>query len=83
MLGSFRHKGLEEIHFADTTRRIGNAHLRKCVRGLQLLDVAAQPDLGGHLKTGQSGTLQNRPVERIQDSISFTSPATVSATVFR
>jgi len=44
MLGSFRHKGLEEIHFADTTRRIGNAHLRKCVRGLQLLDVAAQPE---------------------------------------
>jgi hypothetical protein len=39
--------------------------------------------LGGHLKTGQLGSPQNRPVERIQDSFSFTSPATVSATVFR
>ncbi|MGA9626745.1 MAG: hypothetical protein WBQ65_19885, partial [Bryobacteraceae bacterium] len=29
--------------------------------------------LGGHLKTGQSGSLQNRPVERIQDSYIFTS----------
>jgi len=33
--------------------------------------------------TRPRGTPQNRPVERIQDSFSFTSPATVSATVFR
>ena len=39
-------------------------------------------DLGGHLKTGQSGTPQNRPVERVQDSHIFTSIATVSARVF-
>ena len=38
--------------------------------------------LGGHLKTGQSGSLQNRPVERVQDSHSFTSPAAGSARVF-
>src|SRR5712691_139694 len=38
--------------------------------------------LGGHLKTGQSGTLQNRPVERVQDSHSFTLPATLLARVF-
>jgi proteic killer suppression protein len=44
MIGSFRHKGLEEIHSAGKTRWIGADHIRKCVRILQLLDVAAQPD---------------------------------------
>jgi integrase len=39
--------------------------------------------LGGHLKTGQSGTLQKRPVERVQDSHSFTSPVILSARVFQ
>ena len=39
--------------------------------------------LGGHLKTGQSGSPQNRPVERAQDSHSFTLPVTLSARVFR
>jgi hypothetical protein len=40
-------------------------------------------DLGGHLKTGQLGTLQNRPVERVQDSHSFTLPVTLFARVFQ
>jgi antitoxin HigA-1 len=44
MIGSFRHKGLEEIHSAGTTRRIGAAYIRKCVRVLQLLEAAGQPE---------------------------------------
>ena len=50
-----------------------------CARQYRPIEISPR----GTPKTGQSGTLQNRPVERIQDSISFTSPATVSATVFR
>ena len=44
MIGGLRHKGLEEIHLAGKTRRIGADHLRKCVRILQLLEVAARPE---------------------------------------
>ena len=44
MIGSFRHKGLEEIHVTGTTRRIGTANIGKCVRILQLLEVAGQPE---------------------------------------
>ncbi len=44
MIGCFRHKGLEEIHRTGRTRRIGADHIRKCVRILQLLEVAAQPE---------------------------------------
>jgi proteic killer suppression protein len=40
VIGSFRHKGLEELYLTGKTRRIG---IRKCVRILQLLEVAAQP----------------------------------------
>jgi proteic killer suppression protein len=43
MVGGFRHKGLEEIYLTGKTRRIGAEHVRKCVRILQLLEVAAQP----------------------------------------
>ena len=43
MLGSFRHKGLEEIYLTGKTRRIGAEYFRKCVRILQLLEVATQP----------------------------------------
>jgi proteic killer suppression protein len=43
VVGSFRHKGLEEIHRTGRTRRIGNAHVRKCVRILQLLEIAERP----------------------------------------
>jgi toxin HigB-1 len=43
MIGGFRHKGLEEIHLSGKTRRIGSDHVGKCVRILQLLEVAAHP----------------------------------------
>jgi proteic killer suppression protein len=43
MIGGFRHKGLEEIYLTGKTRRIGAELIRKCVRILQLLEVAAQP----------------------------------------
>jgi toxin HigB-1 len=43
MIGGFRHKGLEEIYLTGKTRRIGADHVRKCVRILQLLEVAVQP----------------------------------------
>ncbi len=41
MIDGFRHKGLEEIHRTGNTRRIGADHIRKCVRILQLLEVAS------------------------------------------
>ena len=44
MIGGFRHKGLEEIYLNGKTRRIGAAHIGKCVRILQLLEVAEQPE---------------------------------------
>ena len=44
MISGFKHKGLEELHFTGKTRRIGTEYRRKCVRILQLLDVAAQPE---------------------------------------
>jgi proteic killer suppression protein len=44
MIGGFRHKGLEEIYLAGKTRRIGVDHIGKCVRLLQLLEVAGQPE---------------------------------------
>jgi proteic killer suppression protein len=44
MIVSFRHKGLEDLQLKGETRRIGPEYVRKCVRVLQLLDVAARPD---------------------------------------
>ncbi len=44
MVGDFRHKGLEEIYRTGKTRRIGADHIGKCVRILQLLEVAAKPE---------------------------------------
>ena len=44
MIDSFRHKGLEELHRTGKTRRIGAASIRKCLRLLQLLDVATLPE---------------------------------------
>ena len=44
MIDSFRHKGLEELHRTGRTRRIGAAFIRKCLRVLQLLDVATMPE---------------------------------------
>ena len=44
MVGGFRHKGLEEIYVTGKTRRIGAEYVRKCVRILQSLEVATQPE---------------------------------------
>jgi proteic killer suppression protein len=44
MIGSFRHKGLQELYLTGKTRRIGAEYVRKCVRILQLLEVTAQPE---------------------------------------
>lgn len=44
MIGGFRHKGPEEIRLTGNTRRIGKMHIRKCVRILQLLEVAERPE---------------------------------------
>jgi proteic killer suppression protein len=44
MVGSFRHKGLEEVYLTGKTRRIGTPFLRKCVRILQSLEVATQAE---------------------------------------
>jgi proteic killer suppression protein len=44
VVGSFRHKGLEEIYRAGTTRRIGADRIRTCVRILGLLEAAGRPE---------------------------------------
>ena len=44
MVGSFRHKGLEELYLSGQTRRIGAQYVRKCVRILQSLEVATLPE---------------------------------------
>jgi proteic killer suppression protein len=44
MIGGFRHKGLGEIYRTGKTRRIATDHVRNCVRILQLLGVASQPE---------------------------------------
>jgi proteic killer suppression protein len=44
MIGGFRHKGLAELYRTGKTRRIGADHIGRCVRVLQLLDVAGQPE---------------------------------------
>ena len=44
VLGSFRHKGLEELYRTGHTRRIGSEYVRKCVRILQMLEVATAPE---------------------------------------
>lgn len=44
MIAGFRHKDLAEIHATGKTRRIGADHIRKCIRVLQLLEVAGQAE---------------------------------------
>jgi proteic killer suppression protein len=44
MIGGFRHKGLEDLQSTGKSRRIGSDHARKCVRILQLLEVAQRPE---------------------------------------
>ena len=43
MIGGFRHKSLEELYRTGKTRRIGASEIRKCVRILQLLEMASSP----------------------------------------
>jgi proteic killer suppression protein len=44
VVASFRNKGLEQIYLTGNTRRIGAEYVKKCVRILQSLEVAAQPE---------------------------------------
>jgi toxin HigB-1 len=44
VIGSFRHKGLEELYLTGKTRRIGAGQVGKCARILQLLEVAARAE---------------------------------------
>jgi proteic killer suppression protein len=44
VIGSFRHKGLEELYLSGKSRRIGASEVRKCARILQLLEAAAKPE---------------------------------------
>lgn len=44
MIVSFRHKGLEDLYQTGKTRRIGAAHVRKCIRILQMLETAIEPE---------------------------------------
>ena len=44
MVGGFRHKGLEELYRTGRSRRIGAGEIRKCVRILQLLEMAERPE---------------------------------------
>ena len=43
MIVSFRHKGLEELYWTGKTRRISATSVRKCLRILQILDIAVNP----------------------------------------
>lgn len=44
MIVSFRNKGLEELYWTGKTRRIGATSVRKCLRILQILDIAVNPE---------------------------------------
>jgi proteic killer suppression protein len=44
VIGSFRHKGLEELYRTGKTRRIDAGQTRKCARILQLLEIADRPE---------------------------------------
>ncbi len=44
VIGGCRHKGLQDLHLTGKTRRIGAGYVRKRVRIIQLLEVAAQPE---------------------------------------
>ena len=44
MIGGFRHKAIEELYRTGKTRRVGAGEIRKCMRILQLLEVASKPE---------------------------------------
>jgi proteic killer suppression protein len=59
VVGSFRHKGLEEIFLTGKTRRIGSEYVGKCVRILQALEIASRPeemDISGYRFHGLHGS---------------------------
>ena len=65
MIAGCRHKGLEEIRLVGTTRRIGADYIRKCVRILQLLEVAGRPEdmnIAGSRFHGLQGSPKRRSV---------------------
>ena len=46
-------------------------------------DVSTSSALGGHLKTGHTWPLQNRPTELDQDKSIYNPPTAISANIFR
>ncbi len=65
MVGGFGHKGLEELYLAGRTRRIGADSISKCVRILQLLEVAGRPEdmnIAGFRFHGLQGKPKRRSV---------------------
>jgi proteic killer suppression protein len=44
MIGTFRHKGLEELFLTGKTRRVSPDVVRKCIRILQLMEAANLPE---------------------------------------
>jgi proteic killer suppression protein len=44
VIGSFRHKGLEELYRTGKTRRLGAPQIGRCARILQLLELALRPE---------------------------------------
>ena len=44
VIGRIKHKGLAELYRIGNTRKISADRIRKCVRILQLLDAAGQPE---------------------------------------
>ncbi len=71
--------------FSETKRQVGL--LRMLQEGVILSDYATLMveilrDLGGHLKTGHTWTLQNRPTERNQNKSIYTARGGVRANTF-
>jgi proteic killer suppression protein len=44
MISGFKHKGLEEVFQTGKSRRIGAEYVRKCIRIMELLHAAQQPE---------------------------------------
>jgi len=64
MIGTFRHKGLEELYLTGNTRRIGADYTRKCIRILQLMEVASLPEelnIAGYYFHSLQGKPKRRP----------------------
>ncbi len=44
MVGTFRHKGLEELYSAGSTRRIGARFIGRCIRILRAFEAVLAPE---------------------------------------